>query len=256
MVISGDRVGPNHAGWHLLPDILKRLDYLASAAARPQAANDSHQPSRFDPVKALRDFLPVGFRQALARQLPTKLRDKLAQRVDTADIDWSRTRAYWLPTDLEGYIRINLAGREPQGIVQPGAEYEAALADLGAALLELRDPATGRAIVDEVIRTDERYPGARRAYLPDLIVRWNGSAPIAAAQSQRVGVIAVPSPDARSGTHQGPGFVLASGRDIPQGARLDGAHILDVAPTLLARMGVAPPTTMPGRAWPELTKGS
>jgi predicted AlkP superfamily phosphohydrolase/phosphomutase len=256
VVVSGDRVGANHAGWHLLPDILVRLKYLASAAAQAAGVDAVAARTRFDPVKALRDLLPVGLRQALARRLPTSLRDKLAQRVDTADIDWSRTRAYWLPTDLEGYIRINLAGREPQGIVQPGAEYQAALADLTTALLELREPVSGRAIVSEVIRTDERFPGARRGYLPDLIVRWNGVAPITAASSERIGTIDKASPDARTGTHRGPGFVLASGPGIVPGTTLAAAHILDFVPTLLARLGVTAPAHMPGRAWPELTRGS
>ena len=40
-------------------------------------------------------------------RLPDALRHKLAQRVDTAGIDWTRTRAFCLPTDLEGHIRIN-----------------------------------------------------------------------------------------------------------------------------------------------------
>jgi predicted AlkP superfamily phosphohydrolase/phosphomutase len=256
IVVSGDRVGPNHAGWHLLPDILVRLNYLARATAQTQGGEVNQARPRFDPVKALRDLLPVGLRKALARRLPTSLRDKLAQRVDTADIDWSRTRAYWLPTDLEGYIRINLAGREPQGIVQPGADYEAALADLSAALLELRDPASDRPVVSEVIRTDQRFPGARRGYLPDLIVRWNGAAPITAAHSERVGTIAQASPDARPGTHRGPGFVLASGAGIIPGTLLNEAHILDFAPTMLKRLGAPVPDYMPGRAWPELTRGS
>ena len=81
-------------------------------------------------MKALRDLLPKDFRKSLARKLPTKLRDKLAQRVDTADIDWTRTRAFWLPTDLEGCIRVNLKGREPQGTVEPGAEFERVLDEL------------------------------------------------------------------------------------------------------------------------------
>lgn len=261
LVVSGDRVGPNHAGCHLLPDILTRLGYLA----RPQPAQEKTaqqadaQPNArppFDPVKALRDLMPVGLRKWIARQLPTALRDKLAQRVDTADIDWARTRAYWLPTDLEGCIRVNLAGREPQGTVQPGAEYEAVLGELTRALLELRTPDGTRAIVQEVIRTDERFPGPRRHWLPDLIVRWNGVAPIDGARSERLGLLEMPSPDARPGTHLGPGFLLAVGPQIARGATLNDANILDIAPTVLARHGVGRPAWMPGRVLTELLQES
>jgi predicted AlkP superfamily phosphohydrolase/phosphomutase len=253
VVISGDRVGPNYAGWHLLPDMLVRLGYLARGESQDGREGRAASKKKFDPVKSLRDLLPKDFRKSLARQLPTKLRDKLAQRVDTADIDWSQSRAFCLPTDLEGYIRVNLRGREPQGIVEPGAEYESVLDDLSAALTEVREPATGCAIVNEVIRTDHAFPGHRRPYLPDLIIRWDSSAPITGAHSARIGTVSSPSPDPRPGTHTGPGFVLASGPGVPAGRILPAGHILDFAPTMLTRLGVEVPRYMCGRVWPELT---
>jgi predicted AlkP superfamily phosphohydrolase/phosphomutase len=253
VVISGDSVVPNHAGWHLLPEVLKRLGYLAGPEPTPatQGAQNGGQARRIDPVKAVRDLLPKDFRKNLARLLPTALRDRLAQRVDSADVDWSRTRAYCLPTDLEGYIRINLRGREPQGTVEPGAQFEQVIAGLTAELGELRDPATGRAIVRDVLRTDRAFPGTRNGWLPDLVVRWQADAPIAAAASARIGVVSLASPDPRPGTHAGPGFVLAAGPGIPAGGALTAGHILDFAPTLLARQGVAVPAHMSGQVWPE-----
>jgi predicted AlkP superfamily phosphohydrolase/phosphomutase len=253
VVISGDSVVPNHAGWHLLPEVLQRLGYLAGPVRAPAAggAGDGGQTRRFDPVRAVRDLLPKDFRKNLARMLPTALRDRLAQRVDSANVDWSRTRAYCLPTDLEGYIRINLRGREPQGTVEPGPQFEQALAELTDEFAQLRDPATGRAIVRDVLRTDRAFPGARSDWLPDLVVRWQPEAPISAAASARVGVVSLASPDPRPGTHAGPGFVLAAGPGIPAGGSLTAGHILDFAPTLLARQGVEVPAHMRGQVWPE-----
>ena len=254
VVISGDRCGPNFAGWHLLPEVLTRLGYSGGAAQGDETSGAPAPSKRFDPVKALRDLLPKDFRKSLARRLPTRLRDKLAQRVDTADIDWSRTRAFCLPTDLEGYIRINLRGREPQGIVAPGEEYRAILRDLSGALMELCDSVTGAGIVRKVLLADEAFPGDRRSLLPDLIVQWEAAGPIRGVSSARIGVVAGDSPDPRSGTHRGPGFVMAAGPGIAAGARLDGAGILDFAPTLLTRMGVAVPETMRGRVWRDMTE--
>lgn len=252
-VVSGDAAAPNHAGWHLLPDVLARLGYFASAETARPATNAPEARRRIDPVRALRDFLPKDFRKALARQLPTRLRDRLAQRVDTATYDWARTRAYCLPTDLEGCIRINLKGREPEGTVEPGAEYEVLCQDLASALRELTDPATGRRVVREVLIVDEVFPGHRRAWLPDLIVLWDSAAPITSLASARIGVVSGASPDARPGTHAGPGFVLMHGPGIRAGETLDQAHILDLAPTILDRLGVAPPEHMTGRIWREAT---
>ena len=247
LIFSGDRVGPNFAGWHLLPDALSRLGYAGGAHAK---GDDSGAPAagraRLDPVKMLRDLLPKDFRKNLARKLPTKLRDKLAQRVDTADIDWGTTRAFCLPTDLEGYIRINLRGREPLGIVEPGQEYERLLDDLSAALAELADPCSGAEIVRGVLRTDREFPGNRRAYLPDLVVQWAADRPIEAARSDRVGTLEGVSPDTRTGTHRGPGFLLARGPGIRAGDPQHRSNILDIAPTVLALLGVAKPEHMAG----------
>lgn len=254
IIVSGDRCGPNFAGWHLLPETLTRLGYSGkNEGDSPLHKDEGDSPlHRFDPVKALRDLLPKDFRKSLARRLPTALRDKLAQRVDTADIDWSRTRAYCLPTDLEGYIRINLRGREPQGIVASGDEYARALHDISSGLLELRNPATGAPAVRRVIAADDAFPGDRRPQLPDLIVQWAADAPIRAVSSTRVGSLSGDSPDTRSGTHRGPGFVAAAGPGVAPGTTLDAAGVLDFTPTILARMGVAAPGTLTGKAWPEL----
>ncbi|MFO1068934.1 MAG: alkaline phosphatase family protein [Geminicoccaceae bacterium] len=252
LVVSGDAVGPNNAGWHLLPEVLARLGHFASAEFAQAAGQPPPQPKGFDPVKAVRDLLPKDFRKSLARMMPTGMRDKLAKRVDTASIDWSRTRAFCLPTDLEGLIRVNLRGREPMGIVEPGADYEALLDQLEAEIRALVEPSTGQPVVADVLRTDRVFPGPRRDYLPDLIVVWERAAPVTTVSSAAVGAVAAPSPDGRPGTHKGPGFLLACGPGIPTGHALERPHIFDLAPTLLSRLGVPVPAHIEGRPWPAL----
>ena len=249
LLVSGDAVGPNNAGWHLLPEVLSRLGYFAAAGSqdRDDDGEQSSGTARFDPVKFVRDLIPKPLRKGIANLLPTGLRDRLAQRVDTADIDWSKTRAYCLPTDLEGCIRINLQGREPQGIVAPGAEYETLIDDISAALLELREPTTGRPIVSEVLQADDVFAGGRRELLPDIVVRWHADRPLNAVHSERVGSVEMLTPDGRPGTHIGPGFLLAYGPGVAANAAAQHGHILDVAPTVLAALGVEAPATMSGR---------
>ena len=74
--------------------------------------------------------------------------------------DWRRTRAFSLPTDQHGWIRVNLAGRESQGIVSP-ADYEATCQDLTSRLMAVRT-CSGRRVVDRVLHTRSR----RRARVP------------------------------------------------------------------------------------------
>ncbi|MEO1019943.1 MAG: alkaline phosphatase family protein, partial [Pseudomonadota bacterium] len=248
IIVSGDGVGRNNAGWHLLPNVLSELGYFFSADQSSEHAGETVQSSH-DPIRMIRDLLPKNFRKSLARMLPTNLRDKLAQRVDTANFDWARSKVYCLPTDLEGCIRINLKGREPQGIVAPGAEYDALCDELSNQLMALQTTTGDRRAVRQVLRTDQAFPGRRRDYLPDLVVLWDDQAPITAIKSERVGVIEGISPDPRPGTHKSPGFALVSGAGVKATETVSQADILDLAPTLLSWYGIDRPAYMAGRAW-------
>jgi predicted AlkP superfamily phosphohydrolase/phosphomutase len=248
-IVSGDGVGPNNAGWHLLPEVLRRLGHLVEPAADPLSRESSGRgaspPS--DPIRRLRDALPKDFRKSLARKLPSSLRHRLAQRVDTAAIDWSKTRAFCLPTDLEGCVRINVRGREPQGVVGCGVEYGRVCDEVAAALGDLVDPLTGERAVRAVIRTDEVFPGPRRDHLPDLIVLWNAETPLRQVMSPAVGTVTGDSPDRRPGTHRPPGFLLRCATDSASPEGSPAAHVCDFAPGLLRRFGVPVPDHMQSR---------
>jgi predicted AlkP superfamily phosphohydrolase/phosphomutase len=252
LLVSGDAIGPNRAGWHLLPEVLARLGHLVSTdlpavdAAKPAAAASS---GGFDPVKAVRDLLPKDLRKRIAGLLPRALRDQLAQRVDTAAIDWGRTRAFCLMTDLEGCIRVNLAGREPQGIVL-AEDYGALLDRLEAELGALVDPETGRPAVSRILRADRELEGPRSSWLPDLVVHWSRERPITALASPAIGRVAGPSPDPRPGTHAGPGFAVLAGPGLGPGPLPEDARLVDVAPTVLSGLGLEPPPGLEGRPWP------
>ncbi len=83
------------------------------------------------------------------------------------DTDWSRTRAYGL--GLNG-LYVNLAGREANGIVQPG-EYDALLDEISRELLATIDPATGAQAVTKAYKRDQTYGEGDYLYLgPDLQV--------------------------------------------------------------------------------------
>src|SRR5439155_27088833 len=57
------------------------------------------------------------------------------------NVDWSRTKAYAMGL---GEIYLNVKGREGQGIVAPGAEYEAVRSEISRRLADLTDPKTGK----------------------------------------------------------------------------------------------------------------
>ncbi len=253
LLVSADSTRPNHAGWHLLAEVMARFGWYASAEFAPEDAAPQAQEgasASFDPIRALRDLLPKDFRKALARRLPRALRDRLARRVDTATVDWARTRAYPLPTDLEGLIRLNLQGREPDGTVAPGPEAGELLDEIKARLLELVEPESGERVVREVLRVDEVFPGRRRDRLPDLIVLWQEGAPIRAVHHPAIGTVASTSPDPRPGTHGAVGFAAAT-----TGMTASAGDVLDLAPSVLARFGLQVPAELGGSIWPEIAAG-
>ncbi len=85
------------------------------------------------------------------------------------DVDWTKTRAYGL--GING-LYVNLKGRERDGIVQPGAEYDALLDDLAAKLEAVTD-GNGRQVIRKVHRADRAYKGDATAFAPDLIVGYS-----------------------------------------------------------------------------------
>jgi len=147
---------------------------------------------------------------------------------------------------LEGCIRINLRGREPQGIIDPGRQYEDVCSELTEVLEKLINPATGRAVVKRVCRIDHLFPGERRDHLPDLTVIWNDEAEIREVYSDRFGLIGEATADPRTGTHYPLGFMAVRGPRSQRG-KIQDCHIADLAPTLLAQYGINPPSDMDGR---------
>jgi predicted AlkP superfamily phosphohydrolase/phosphomutase len=171
------------------------------------------------------------------------LKNRIMTRWTTGGMQWDRTPAFTLRADLNGYIRINLQGREPRGIVPPG-EARGLCDRIQEGLLGFRDADSGEPLIEEIARSSEVFPaGERSSRLPDLIVRWNASSGAShhAIESLQLGRIhrATPGriPNGRSGNHAPHGFLIARGPGLAAGATLEsGADILDLAPTALARL--------------------
>ncbi|MBI5724465.1 MAG: alkaline phosphatase family protein [Planctomycetes bacterium] len=71
------------------------------------------------------------------------------------EVDWSRTRAY-----VSAYLllNVNLKGRDPQGVVEPGPEYEETKRLLIGLLRDWKDPADGQHVMSDVF--DPKRDGA------------------------------------------------------------------------------------------------
>ena len=158
---------------------------------------------------------------------------------------WPRMKAFALPTFWDGRVRVNLQGRDGQGIVHPD-DYAALCDELEEKLLRLRDARSGTPVVKNVTRTrtsprddDPRRPAA------DLVVEWEERA-VDVVESPDIGRIG-PIPYMRAGGHRPRGFLLASGPDVEPGASISGGAVVDLAPTLLALLGAPVPKSIDGK---------
>jgi hypothetical protein len=158
-VFAFNGMGPANGICDLLRPVLTGAGYARIADLRPGSV-----PRRtFAAVKAR---TPASLKRAYYGLLPEDLTLRTAQMLP--DYDWSATRAFAMPSEQHGWIRLNVAGREAAGIVDPGA-YERTCDELEAMLRSLTSP-SGEPLVHEIART-----GADDV-LPDLVVFWTAAA--------------------------------------------------------------------------------
>ncbi len=196
------------------------------------------------PVAAWKVIERIGL-QDTAWRVSKKTRNRVASRfLGFEDVDWGRTLAYSM--GHVGQVYLNLAGREPHGIVEPG-EYEAVRERVSAALRELRDPATGRPLVEQIIPREQAACGPHAERGPDLHVVMDGYRTIAFPLFASDGKVLTAQIRGDSGCHRRHGVLIAAGPGLARGQVLDGARIVDLAPTIMHLMGVPLPDDMDGR---------
>jgi predicted AlkP superfamily phosphohydrolase/phosphomutase len=194
-------------------------------------------------------------KQKLARRFP-QLRNRLQSRLCLANIDWSRTKAY--SDTLFPNIRVNLEGREPKGIVNPGEDYYQLIDEIRQGLVESRDAVSGRQIVDRVFHRDELYTGPLVEKAPDLLIRWkedeeihgialaDGALDSALPEESRP-LVPGEDPHVISGDHRLFGVLLMAGKPIRRGVQCSPARLIDLAPTILQLLKLPIPSAMDGR---------
>jgi predicted AlkP superfamily phosphohydrolase/phosphomutase len=162
-------------------------------------------------------------------------------------VDWPKTKAYAF--GLAG-IYFNVKGREKNGIVEPGEEYQELKAELIEKLSGLKDPQTGEVAITEMFDNRKIYNGPYADSGPDLIsgynigyrISWNGATGVVND------IVFEDNVKAWSGDHcidprLVPG-VLFSNRTFTSSR----PALMDMAPTVLDLFGVEKPAYMESRS--------
>ncbi len=259
IIMSDHGFGPCHKLVHL-NDWLEREGYLSCSASKDVG---------FTLVRSISTHLckyaPRWFKDWLKNRLPS-VRSQLASFLLLSRVEWSKTKAVSVSTQ-HSYVYLNRRDRFPQGIVRPGAEADAVGRELAAKLEALRDPDTGEPIVERVCHTRSLYAGPAVETLPDLVVLWREGY-VAQTQAMENPGGEVPRPKhpgalieptgCSAGTwnasHRPEGILIAHGPELAGPGLIEGARLIDLAPTLLHLVGEPIPQEMAGRVLTDLFK--
>ncbi|HEX5416987.1 MAG TPA: alkaline phosphatase family protein [Chloroflexota bacterium] len=165
--------------------------------------------------------------------------------IEKCEVDWSKTVA-WGAGGYYGRLMLNVAGREPQGIV-PADAYEQVRDELIAEITKIAGP-DGQDIGTQVFKPQDIYREVR-GIPPDLIIHFGG------LYWRSVGTIGKgevytfdndTGPDDANHAEHGI-FIVNDPRQYLGGQHLSGVQLMDFAPTVLDCFGINAPPEMLGR---------
>lgn len=162
------------------------------------------------------------------------------------DIDWSRTRA-WGEGGYYARVFLNVAGREPQGII-PSEAYDRERDTLAAALRDVPCPPRGPQCAHKVLTPESMYPRVN-GFAPDLCVFFGD---LAYRSIGSVGHGSWYTDDNDTGedgcNHDWNGIFALAGPGVAPRGKIEGCCIYDVAPTVLDLFGIDRPREWTGHS--------
>lgn len=163
---------------------------------------------------------------------------------DRLSVNWDRTKV-WSDGGHCAPVFFNVKGREPSGAIH-AADYEKFREEIKVRFEAIRDD-EGRHLGTRVLRPEELYRAVRNV-APDLIVHFGG------LSWRSIGDAGFPTVCDRDERRldgcvhsQFGGFILAAPGNLLRG-KVDGADLLDIAPTLLELGGYDVPASMQGKS--------
>lgn len=141
-----------------------------------------------------------------------------------------------------GRVVIRVRGREKEGCVDPGAEYEALRDEIASAALALREPDSGEPIFQHAFKREDLYHGPYLGQAADLILApYDGYDPKGPLYKESLTF----KGDELVGMHTHDDAMLyVGGHTVPQSR----FSVLRVMPTILDLLGVDPPPDLDGES--------
>ncbi|WP_373479756.1 hypothetical protein [Geminocystis sp.] len=225
----------------LIPDFCQKLGY--------QVLNSPSDNVSLNPLSLARKFIPQSWRNQISNYFPLNIQERLLNDSFSHNTNWEKTRAFAIPSLYTSFIRINLEGREPQGIVKQGKEYRDLLNEITENLTQLIDPITNKSPIKQIAKTVDWFNCLPPKNLPDIFIEWQPAQhflkkllhpKININQSSSLFYD-------RNSYHSLNGFITMAGESIKTQGYIEDISLLDLTPTFLNLMGIDTPSNLKGK---------
>ena len=235
LLVSGDGMGPNYSGSHILNDLLIRMGLLrmqsrqwSVSQERSPRLLENHRQGKTDFLSTLRHLVPASWRIAISQTLlPHHVKEKI--EFTLAD---SRHRVGPDPCVSDRQRQRRLCPHQPERARTPGdgGAWQGIRGDFARRSIRPPkawiNPANGKPAARAVYKTDDIYHGPCRSHMPDIIINWNDEAEVTTELiTEKYGLVRSDEPGFAlnpyyTGNHRPNAFMLAVGPDISGGAAL------------------------------------
>jgi predicted AlkP superfamily phosphohydrolase/phosphomutase len=158
-------------------------------------------------------------------------------------VNWAKTQAYTTIRSTGEGVSVNLAGREIDGVVDPG-DFEKVRDALMDRLGSYVDPKTGKKPVKEIHKREEVFKGRFAETAPDILMVPAEGYSLTHAKS------AIEDADWVSGDHRIEGVIVAVGPNVKPFEQPPA--LIDMAPTLVAALDAPTAVKPTGRVLHEI----
>jgi len=169
--------------------------------------------------------------------------------ISSQNVNWEKSLAY--SHSEIGHIYLNIKGREPKGAVDP-IDVPKIRDELIVKLSKLKNPFTGKTISSNIYKGEEIYHGTMTGESPDIVFIPDDMEILGKGAYEFLANKVVSKSNSQSGHHRMDGILFATGPDIEKGKEISGAHIMDIAPTVLYLLGLPVMEHMDGKVLDDI----
>ena len=218
-----------------------------------------HKTLNWSKKKALEVF-PSNIQEQFFRRGSGKVASTIESLSRFGHINWGCTQAFSEELNYFPNIWINLKGREPEGVVEPGAAYEALRDEIIEKLSALTNPITSEKIVHKSYKREELYQGDQLYNAPDIVLELNYDKGYSYSllpstvesgnevlRTLREEEFMGAKGKSMNGSHRMEGILTIRGPSILKGQKLTGLSLMDVTPTILYLLNCELPSDMDGK---------